>query len=89
MGAPAEAAEGAFAARLCQREDCVMLIDRAPKAIFEPVELKDGIGWYVRLTLPGRAPPHIGNFKTEAEAREWIEKHSAGWLKGYTGGTHG
>jgi hypothetical protein len=60
--------------------------DHGPEAVFEPVELKDGTGWYVRLTLPGRTPPQITGFKTEAEARKWIETKSAEWLEGYAGG---
>jgi hypothetical protein len=50
---------------------------------FEAVELRDGSGWYVRLTRPAMLPQHIGDFKTEAEAREWIGAKSAEWLVRY------
>jgi|HubBroStandDraft_5_1064220.scaffolds.fasta_scaffold19063_1 hypothetical protein len=50
---------------------------------FDAVELKDGSGWYVRLTRPSMLPQHIGDFKTEEEAREWIGAKSAEWLVRY------
>jgi hypothetical protein len=52
-------------------------------ATFDAVELRDGGGWYVRLTRPAMLPQHIGDFKTEAEAREWIGAKSAEWLVRY------
>jgi hypothetical protein len=60
----------------------------ARKAIFESVELKDGSGWYVRLTLPKRVPAQITRFKTKAEAQEWIKIEAANWLKRFEGGKH-
>ena len=59
------------------------MTDPATDPIFEAVELRDGSGWYVRLTRPNMLPQHIGDFKTEAEAREWIGAKSAEWLERY------
>ena len=44
---------------------------------FEPIELKDYSGWYVRITLPHGVQSRISYFKTEAEARTWIGENSA------------
>ncbi len=57
--------------------------ERAAAETFEAVELKDGNGWYVRLTRPTMLPQHIGDFKTEEEAREWIDAKSREWLVRY------
>jgi hypothetical protein len=59
------------------------MAESAAKETFDAVELKDGSGWYVRLTRPAMLPQHIGDFKTEAEAREWIDAKSAEWLVRY------
>jgi hypothetical protein len=59
------------------------MVERAIDATFEPVELTDGSGWYVRLTCPAMLPQHIGVFRTEAEAREWIGAKSVEWLVRY------
>jgi hypothetical protein len=59
----------------------VAMADPARDASFEAVEHKDGSGWYVRLTRPGMLPQQIGDFKTEAEARNWIGAESAKWLE--------
>jgi len=56
---------------------------RATDATFEAVERKDGSGWYVRLTRPEMLPQRIGDFRTEAEARAWIDAKSAEWLVRY------
>jgi hypothetical protein len=61
----------------------VAMADPARDATFEAVEMKDGSGWYVRLTRPAMLPQRIGDFKTEAEAREWIDAGSAKWLERY------
>jgi hypothetical protein len=58
------------------------------KTKFEPAELKAGIGWCVRLTLPSGRQPQIDGFETEAEAREWIKARSAAWLKMYESGRY-
>ena len=67
----------------------VAMVDPAHDATFEAVEMKDGSGWYVRLTRPAMLPQHIGDFKTEAEAREWIAAESAKWQERYGAGKPG
>jgi hypothetical protein len=57
------------------------MADPPPDESFEAVEQKDGSGWYVRLTRPRMLPQQIGDFQTEAEAREWIGAESAKWLE--------
>ncbi len=59
-------------APFADRAHMVAMADPARDATFEAVEMKDGSGWYVRLTRPAMLPQQIGDFKTEAEAREWI-----------------
>jgi hypothetical protein len=59
-----------------------------PKVEFEPVPMKIGSGWCVRVTLPYGASPQLGGFKTEEEAREWIRRKSAAWLREYESGRH-
>ena len=64
----------------------VSMVDAPQKTTFEAVQIKMGPEWSVRLTLPNGEQPHLGGFKTEAEAIEWIKRESAAWLKGYEGG---
>lgn len=52
-----------------------------PKVEFEPLQMGNRVGWYVRVTLPNGKQPNLGGFKTEAEAREWIARELAHWLK--------
>ena len=52
----------------------------SPKVDFQPIEMKVGSGWFVRVTLPRGEPPRLGGFKTEAEATEWIKRKSAVWV---------
>jgi hypothetical protein len=58
-----------------------------PKAVFKPIETKDG-EWFVRLSLPGGRQPVIDGFKSEAEAREWINTDSIAWIERYEDGKH-
>ena len=51
-----------------------------PKAVFKPIETKDG-EWSVRLSLPGGRRPVVDGFKSEAEAREWIKTDSIPWIE--------
>ena len=53
------------------------------KVAFEPIELKVGQGWCVRVMLPQRKQPQLGNFRTEVEAQEWIKRRSLAWLRKY------
>jgi hypothetical protein len=56
------------------------------KVEFEPAEMTIGTGRIVRVTLShDKGPhhePHLGGFKTKMEARGWIARESAEWLKG-------
>lgn len=65
------------------------MADPASEASFEAVERKDGSGWYVRLTRRAMLPQQIGDFKTEAEAREWIGAEAAKWLERFGAGKPG
>ncbi len=60
-----------------------------PKTLFEPVEMKSGVGWFVRVTPPRGNQLQLGGFKREEEAREWIARKSAAWLKDYESGRNG
>ena len=53
------------------------MTDKPPT--MEPRELKDGSGWYVRVTWSTGAPEDI-DFSTEIEAIEWIRDKSSAWL---------
>jgi len=65
------------------RAHSAAMAGRATDATFEAVERKDGSGWYVRLTRHEMLPQRIGDFRTEAEARAWIDAKSAEWLVRY------
>jgi predicted methyltransferase len=42
---------------------------------YEAVELKDGSGWYVRVTPQAYAPTRqVTGFASEADARAWIDQ---------------
>jgi hypothetical protein len=48
---------------------------------FEPMQMKSRLGWYV-LVAPVRGQPRqLGGFNNETEAKEWITRKSAAWLK--------
>jgi hypothetical protein len=53
----------------------------SPKVDFQPIEMKAGSGWFVRVALPRGETPCLGGFKTEAEAAEWIKRKSSVWLR--------
>jgi plasmid replication initiation protein len=57
------------------------MTDTKPKVEFEPVETKASGAWHVQATLPSGKQMMLGGFDTEAEAREWIARKSAAWLK--------
>jgi hypothetical protein len=52
-----------------------------PKIEFRPTEMKSGHGWYVQVVYSDRPPLQLGGFNTEEEAKEWVTKEAAGWLK--------
>jgi hypothetical protein len=58
-----------------------------PHPKFEPIQLKaPDSAWSVRITLSHGMQSHISFFKTEAEARTWIDENSAVWLSMDGGG---
>jgi hypothetical protein len=48
--------------------------------ILEPQRLGD-FGWYVLIEWSAGVARHVHEFRTEAEARSWIECESEAWLK--------
>ena len=48
---------------------------------FEPVETKANAEWHVKVMLPSGKQFSLGGFRSEVEAREWIVRKSAAWLK--------
>ncbi|MGN6084419.1 hypothetical protein [Trinickia sp.] len=46
---------------------------------YEPVQLKDGSGYFVRITWSDGFENEIDGFADEGEARDWINKNSAHW----------
>ena len=52
-----------------------------PKIEFRPTEMKSGRGWYVQVVYSDRPPLQLGGFNTEEEAKEWVAKEAAMWLK--------
>jgi hypothetical protein len=57
--------------------------DTGLKGDFEPLELDVGLGWCARVTLPQGKQRQLGNFDTELEVQEWIDRRSSAWLKKY------
>jgi hypothetical protein len=55
---------------------------------FKPAPMSNGLGWFVQVTISHGPGPKLGGFKTEEDAREWIARESALWLKEYEGGRH-
>lgn len=58
------------------------------KPTLQPVQLKDGNGYYVRVIWPDGFQEEIQDLNTgappfvsEAEALDWIENDSADWLE--------
>lgn len=58
------------------------------KARFDPVRVKSGKGWCVRVTPPHGRETQIEGFTRKAEALAWVEHESAEWLKTYEGGKY-
>jgi hypothetical protein len=57
-----------------------------PHTQFEPIQLEADSAWRVRVTLPHGVQHYVSSFKTEDEARTWIDENSAVWLMRYAGG---
>jgi hypothetical protein len=51
------------------------------KPDMQPRELKDGSGWYVYVNWGYLPAEQVGGFPSEDEARDWIKRSAAGWLK--------
>ncbi|KWC80575.1 hypothetical protein [Burkholderia cepacia] len=49
------------------------------KPIYEPVQQRDGSGYFVRIRWSDGFEDRIDGFSDEAEAQEWIEKNGAHW----------
>jgi IS1 family transposase len=68
---------------LWEMKDLVRMIDtyHLPKPSFKAMPLKDGSGYYVLMAPNAYAPTlHIEGFKSEREARAWIELKSDAWF---------
>ena len=46
-----------------------------------PREYKDGRGWYVEATSDGSIAENIGDFGSDAEAKDWIARKSTAYFK--------
>jgi hypothetical protein len=68
--------------------DAIPMARAKPKVDFEPARMKFGTGWCVRVMFAEGLCPQLGGFKTEEEARDWINRKSAAWLKQYEGDQH-
>lgn len=51
----------------------------AQQPTFEAVQLKDGSGYFVRVTWPDGHEQQINEFADEDEARQWIETKGPHW----------
>jgi len=58
------------------------------KPMLQPVQLKDGSGYYVRVTWPDGSQEEIQDLNTgsppfvsEAEAVDWIDNDSSDWIE--------
>jgi hypothetical protein len=49
------------------------------RPIYEPVQLKDGSGYFVRATWSDGFEQQINGFVDEAEARQWITDNEPYW----------
>ncbi len=77
----------ALAFRSIAYHNCQMATPKR-KIEFEAVEMMIGRGWYVLVKLPSGPQPQLGGFNSEAEARDWITRKSAVWLKEYQNGKY-
>ena len=51
------------------------------KPEMQPRELRDGSGWYVLVRWGNWPSEQVGGFPSKAEAQEWIDHNSPGWLR--------
>ena len=53
-----------------------------PKVTFDPKPLKSGTDWYLVATYSRAQQEHLTDFKTEADAIEWLDSSRCqAWLK--------
>ncbi len=45
---------------------------------------KDGSGWYLEAVGEDGVPENVGDFRSDAEAQDWIIHKSAAFFKGRT-----
>ena len=72
---------------LLARHNSIMS-ESKPKVTFEPIQMKNGKGWYVRVVLPHGRQSQVDGFTRKAEAIAWIEHESGDWLKRHEGGKY-
>ena len=53
--------------------------DQQQEPQFEPVQLKDGSGYFVRVTWPDGYEMRVEDMADEAEARAWIMNKGPHW----------
>jgi hypothetical protein len=51
------------------------------KPELKPFPVKDISGWYVLVTWPDGTEQQVYDFRTELEAKAWIEHDSVAWLQ--------
>jgi hypothetical protein len=61
------------------------MADHKPKVTLEPAKVKRGPGWYVRISYEG-GQTEVSGFRSEVEAKMWIQRESETWLRKYEGG---
>jgi hypothetical protein len=65
-----------------------MADDLSSNPTFNALPSKAGSEWYVLVSWhDGRVPEHVTGFQSEDDARAWIIKESANWLKQRGGST--
>jgi len=53
--------------------------EQLERPTYEPVQLKDGSGYFVRVTWSDGFERQINGFADEAEARQWIADKGPHW----------
>jgi hypothetical protein len=56
-----------------------------PKVEFRPIKMQRYDGWYVQVVISGMPPIQLGGFKTEEEAKGWVQWNSKMWLDEHRG----
>jgi hypothetical protein len=58
-----------------------LMMPQGKPATYETHPLKDGSGFYVRVTWPDGRDWHVNPFETPASAARWIESNANEWLR--------